>query len=217
MTQSAIAIETDKLSKQYGFISALKPISLKIRQGESVALLGPNGAGKTTLMRILATHISPSTGTVEIFGRNAFKDGSETRKHIGFVAHESFLYDELTIEENLHFYAKLFDVGYEHIPDVVNSLDLKRWSSVQAQRLSHGLRKRGDIARALIHNPDLVILDELFEGLDEQTCNLLVDYFRNQMKRTVLISSHSIEWAKKLCDRGLFLEKGALAQDINFR
>lgn len=211
------AVEIIDVSRQYSYLWALKSVSLKIDQGESVALLGPNGAGKTTLMKIVATHISPSSGAVNIFGKNAFKNGEETRRRIGFAAHESFLYDELTVEENLQFYGKLFSASPENAQPIIESLNLKRWYRVQVNRLSHGLRKRADITRALIHNPDLVLLDELFEGLDEKTCNLLVDYFRNQQSKTVIISSHSIDWAKKLCDRGIFLDRGEIVQDSAFR
>lgn len=211
------AVEAIDVSKQYSYLWALKSVSLKIDQGESVALLGPNGAGKTTLMKIVATHISPSSGAVNVFGKNAFKNGEETRRRIGFAAHESFLYDELTLKENLQFYGRLFSANSENIQPIIESLDLKHWYRVQVNKLSHGLRKRADIARALIHDPDLVLLDELFEGLDEKTCSLLVDYFRSAQSRTVLISSHSIEWAKKLCDRGVFLDRGKIVKDIAFR
>ncbi len=84
------------------------------------------------------------------------------------------------------------------------------------KRLSHGLRKRADIARALIHNPDILLLDELFTGLDEETRRLIIDYFKNQQKKTLLISSHSLQWATKLCDRGIFLERGRLKIDEQF-
>lgn len=212
-----LALETIDVSKQYSHLWALKSVSLKINQGESVALLGPNGAGKTTIMKVLATHTSPTGGAVRIFGKDAFKHGEIIRKQIGFVAHESFLYDELTIEENLSFYCRLFSVGIGKAHPIIESLNLTRWYRTPISQLSHGLRKRADITRALVHNPDLILLDELFEGLDEKTCGLLVDYFRNQQSKTVVISSHSIEWAKKLCDRGIFLERGRIAQDIGFK
>jgi ABC-type multidrug transport system ATPase subunit len=216
VSQLTAAVEIIEVSKKYGYLWALKSLSLKIDKSEFVAILGPNGAGKTTLMKIVATHISPSAGTVKIFGKNAFKNGGEVRKQIGFVTHESFLYDELTVEENLLFYAKLFSVTHEKFHDIIEFLNLKRWYRVQVKRLSYGLRKRADIVRALIHDPDLILLDELFAGLDEETCSLLVDYFRNQQAKAVLISSHSIDWAKKLCDRGIFLDKGEIVKDTRF-
>jgi len=210
------AVELIEVSKRYGYLWALNSISLKVDSGELVAFLGPNGAGKTTLMKIAATHTFPSSGNVKIFEQDAFKNGGQTRKRIGFVTHESFLYDELTVEENVRFYAKLFSVKQENPHNIIEFLSLKRWYRVPVKRLSYGLRKRADIVRALVHRPDLILLDELFAGLDEETCELLVDYFRNQQPKAVLVSSHSIEWAKKLCDRGIFLDKGEIAQDTRF-
>jgi len=210
------AVEVAEVSKKYGYLWALKSLTVRIDKGELVAFLGPNGAGKTTLMRIIATHVSPSSGIVKIFGQDAFKDGEQIRNRIGFVTHESYLYDELTIEENLLFYVRLFYVNQENFHDVVEFLDLKRWYKVPVKRLSYGLRKRADIVRALVHSPDLILLDELFAGLDEETCNLLVDYFRNQRTKAVIVSSHSIEWAKKLCNRGVFLNKGEIVRDTRF-
>lgn len=209
-------VEVVEVSKKYGYLWALKSLTVRIDKGELVAFLGPNGAGKTTLMRIVATQVRPSSGTVKIFGQDAFKHGEQIRKRIGFVTHESFLYDELTIEENLLFYARLFSVSHENSHDIVKFLDLKRWYKVPVKRLSYGLRKRADIVRALVHSPDLILLDELFAGLDEETCNLLVGYFKGQHARAVLVSSHSIEWAKKLCERGVFLNKGEIVQDTQF-
>jgi len=210
------AVEVAEVSKKYGYLWALKSLTVRIDKGELVAFLGPNGAGKTTLMRIIATHVSPSSGIVKIFGQDAFKDGEQIRNRIGFVTHESYLYDELTIEENLLFYVRLFYVNQENFHDVVEFLDLKRWYKVPVKRLSYGLRKRADIVRALVHSPDLILLDELFAGLDEETCNLLVDYFRNQRTKAVIVSSHSMEWAKKLCNRGVFLNKGEIVRDTRF-
>lgn len=210
------AVEAIEVSKKYGYLRALKSLTVRIDKGELVAFLGPNGAGKTTLMRIVATHVSPSSGIVKIFGQDAFKNGEKIRKQIGFVTHESYLYDELTIEENLLFYAKLFSVNQENFHDIVEFLDLKRWYKVPVKRLSYGLRKRADIVRALVHSPDLILLDELFAGLDEETCNLLVDYFRSQRAKAVVVSSHSIEWATKLCDRGVFFNRGEIVKDTQF-
>jgi ABC-type multidrug transport system ATPase subunit len=209
-------VEIKEVSKKYGYMWALKPISIKIEDGDSVAILGPNGAGKTTLIKILATHISPTRGKVKICGKEISEDKEKVKKKIGFVAHESFLYEELTIEENLSFYGKLFSVDKDDVVEVIKLLDLEKWYETPIKRLSYGLRKRADIARALIHNPELMLIDELFSGLDESTRNLMVDHFRNKWEKTVLISSHSLEWSKRLCRRGIFLEKGTLTNDVIF-
>jgi len=211
-----VALEIVNVSKKYGHIWALKPFSIKIDEGESVAVLGPNGAGKSTLMKILATHILPSSGIVKIYQQNVFKDGENARKRIGFVAHESFLYDELSVEENLQFYGRFFSVDQNYFREIIEFLNLESWRKVPVKQLSYGLRKRADIARALIHNPDLILLDELFAGLDEETRNFLVDYFKTLLGKTLLVSSHSINWAKQLCKRSLFLDRGSLVQDTRF-
>jgi len=195
---NSIAVEITEVSKRYGYLQALKSVSLEIGTSEFLVFSGHNGAGKTTLLKIIATHISPSSGTVKIFGADAFKNGGETRRRIGLVTHESFLYDELTVRENLLFYAKLFGAGEEDFLATVEFLGLKRWYNVYVKQLSHGLRKRADIVRALIHNPDLILLDEPFSGLDTKTCDVLVDYFKSHegKGKTLLISSHSLEWSK---------------------
>lgn len=167
-------------------------------------------------MRILATHVSPSSGVVKIYGRNAFRDGENARRRIGFVAHESFLYDELSVEENLRFYGRLFSVDQGDL-ELIDFLNLKSWRKVPVKQLSYGLRKRADIARALIHNPDLILLDELFAGLDEETRDILVSYLKTLKGKTLLVSSHSVKWARQLCKRSLFLDKGKLVQDAFLR
>ena len=218
MSNNAIAVEIVEVSKRYGYLQALKSVSLEIKEEEFLAFSGPNGAGKTTLLKIIATHISPSSGTVKIFGDDAFENGGEIRRRIGLVTHESFLYDELSVRENLLFYANLFSVKEEGFLDTIDFLGMNRWYNVQVKQLSHGLRKRADIVRALIHNPDLVLLDEPFAGLDTKTCDLLVNYFKSQKGKgkTLLISSHSLEWTKKICEKRISLDKGEIVGEISF-
>lgn len=215
MSNNAIAVEIVEVSKSYGYLQALKSVSLEIKEGEFLAFSGPNGAGKTTLLKIIATHISPSSGTVMIFGDDALKD-CEIKRRIGLVTHESFLYDELSVRENLLFYANLFSVKEEGFLDTIEVLGMNRWYNVQVKQLSHGLRKRADIVRALIHNPDLILLDEPFAGLDTKTCDLLVNYFKSQKGKTLLISSHSLEWTKKICEKRISLDKGEIVGEISF-
>jgi heme exporter protein A len=219
MDNNSKAVEVTEVSKRYGYVHALKAISLTIKEGESLALSGYNGAGKTTLLKIIATHISPSSGTVSIFGLDAFKNSSEIRRKIGLVTHVSFLYDELTVQENVLFYAKLFSVQDERdFRNIIESLGLERWYNVPVKQLSHGLRKRVDIARALIHNPHVLLLDEPFTGLDTKTCDVFIEYLKSQKEegKIVLLSSHSLEWAKKLCDKGFMLDKGKIVAEISF-
>ncbi len=217
MSNDSIAVEIIEVSKRYGYLQALKSVSLRIKEGEFLVFSGPNGAGKTTLLKIIATHISPSSGTVKIFGADALK-GSETRRRIGLVTHDSFLYDELSVRENLLFYARLFGAEEEDFLDTIEFFGLKRWYNVRVKQLSHGLRKRADIIRALIHNPDLILLDEPFAGLDAKTCDVLVNYFKSQegKGKTLLISSHSLEWSKRICNKGILLDKGEIVGEMAF-
>ncbi len=220
MAQSAVAVDVIGVSKRYGYLEVLRSVSLRIESGEFVALFGHNGAGKTTLLKLIATHIRPSTGTVKIFGEDAFRD-SGIRRKIGLVTHSSFLYDELTVRENLLFYARQFGVEEDNFLDTVEFLGMNRWYNVRVKQLSHGLRKRADIIRALIHEPDLILLDEPFTGLDSETCDVLVNYFRGQKqrgneKKTLLIASHSQEWVKKVCDKAISLHRGKVAGEFSF-
>ena len=220
MAQSTIAVEVIGVSKRYGYLEVLRSVSLRIESGEFVALFGHNGAGKTTLLKLIATHIRPSTGTVKIFGEDAFRD-SGIRRKIGLVTHSSFLYDELTVRENLLFYARQFGVEEDNFLDTVEFLGMNRWYNVRVKQLSHGLRKRADIIRALIHEPNLILLDEPFTGLDSETCEVLVNYFRGQKqrgneKKTLLIASHSQEWVKKVCDKAISLHRGKVAGEFSF-
>ena len=220
MAQSAVAVDVIGVSKRYGYLEVLRSVSLRIESGEFVALFGHNGAGKTTLLKLIATHIRPSTGTVKIFGEDAFRD-SGIRRKIGLVTHSSFLYDELTVRENLLFYARQFGVEEDNFLDTVEFLGMNRWYNVRVKQLSHGLRKRADIIRALIHEPNLILLDEPFTGLDSETCDVLVNYFRGQRqrgneKKTLLIASHSHEWVKKVCDKAITLRRGKVAGEFSF-
>jgi len=163
--QNPRTVEVVGVSKRYGELYALRSVSLEISGSECVALLGSNGAGKTTLLKIIATHIVPSEGTVKISGEEIFNKEGSLRRKIGLLTHDSFLYDELTIEENLQFYAQFFGIDEEKIPfDLIEFLGLKRWYGVPVKHLSYGLRKRADIGRAFIHNPEVILLDEPFAG-----------------------------------------------------
>ncbi len=209
------AVDVIDVTKRYGYMAALKSISLCIDSGDFIALLGHNGAGKTTLLKLIATHITPSAGTVRIFGVDAFRDNGIRRK-IGLVTHVSFLYNELTVRENLLFYANQFGIREEEFLNTLEFLGMDRWYNVRTMELSHGLRKRADIVRALIHDPDLILLDEPFSGLDSETCEVLVNYFDAHRGKTLIIASHSLEWVKKLCDRGIELHRGELSREFVF-
>lgn len=211
-------IQCKELSKAYEEVRALNKVTFNIEYGERVAILGPNGAGKSTLLKILATQITSYDGTVTILGKNPAKDRRYIRSRVGFLGHFSFLYDELTVEENLVYYGKMFSIkeGYlrSRINELMDLLGLKRWSDVQVKKLSHGLRRRADLARTLLHSPELLILDEPFSGLDKSSVNLLLKLFKSSNNITIIFSSHTMELIEQACTRKLLFEHGRLVGDV---
>jgi len=210
-------VESIKISKQYGYNYALRSISLKIGLGEIVGISGHNGAGKSTFLKIIGTHLSPTSGKVKILDSDSKKDRLEVRKNIGFFGHNSFMYDELSVEENLQFYGKMFNIVNDYldnrIDEVIEAVDLERYRHVSVKKLSHGLRKRSDLARIFLHSPSILILDEPFSGLDESAVKLLVDGLKNQESKAIIISSHTFELTNNLCNRNLVFSEGKIVSD----
>jgi len=213
-------IELIRVSKRYGSLSALSGISTEIEQGQVVSLLGPNGSGKSTLLKLVALQSSPTSGRLELFGD--YPATPDTRRRIGYLAHESFLYGELTVIENLKFYHSMFspdqEFGLDALDEVIESLRIGKRLLSKVKSLSHGFRKRADIARALVHKPKLLVLDEPFSGLDPQTTRLLLDYLANKdPDRTILLSSQDLALVQSFCDRAILLEDGRMIGQSTFR
>ncbi len=209
-------VELREVTKDFGHIKALKGVTLDFAAGEKVSLLGPNGAGKSTLLKIVATQMAPSSGSVKVLGYDAVEEREEIKKRVGVVGHRSFLYDELTLEENLMFYGSFLGSDHDEVVKVISVTGLERWSGVKAGHLSYGLRKRGDISRALLGEPSLLLLDEFFSGLDGETSEALARYLGEMKGRTIILSSHTPERVRGLCDRtvrlrGGLVEGGAVA------
>src|SRR6185295_19026545 len=150
-----------------------------------VAIFGPNGAGKTTLLRLLATLLRPSSGSLRLFGRPLADGGAQARRQIGFLSHASFLYPDLTPIENLEFYADAFRVpeARERIRDVLNDVGLLGWRNRPVRTLSRGMEQRCALARALLHRPSLLLLDEPFSGLDADSAAALSTILRREHGR----------------------------------
>ena len=214
------AVELTKVSKRYDNVRSLSDISMEIAQGETVTVLGPNGSGKSTLLRLVSLQSTPSSGTIRLFGE--YPPRSDMKRKIGYLAHECFLYGELTVLENLQFYNKIMSLNggskEDALQEVVDALKIGRWLHSKARNLSHGSRKRADIARALLHRPELLVLDEPFSGLDPQARTLLVDYLKNSdQNRTVLLSSQDIELTREFCDREIALQYGKIERQSRCR
>ena len=159
-------IEAENLSKTFAWVPVLYGVSYRVAQGETVAIFGPNGAGKTTFLRLLATLLKPSSGTLQLFGYTP--DNPVVRRKLGFLGHESFLYPDLTPIENLTFYGKAYGLPdlRDRIAFVLQFVGLQDWGNTQVRTFSRGMEQRVALARALLHEPELLLFDEPYTGLD---------------------------------------------------
>ena len=208
-------IRATKLSKFYGGKRALGPVSFEIADGETVGFLGLNGAGKTTALRILASDLRPSSGSIEVGGVDAVADPHAVRKRIGFLPENPPLYTEMPVSDYIRFAGELRGMTSaelkKRLGEVLDIADLNDVAHDPIDTLSHGFRQRVGLAQAIIHNPQFLILDEPTRGLDPvqivEMRNLIHDLKQNH---TVLISSHILTEISQTCDRLLVLDKGKL-------
>lgn len=216
-TLQAQVIEIQGLTKAFGHHLALRGLDLKIRQGEKVAIFGPNGAGKTTLIKVLATIMNISSGKVLITGLNSRDNAEKIRRQIGVITHQTFLYGNLTASENLEFYGRMYDVPQrkERINEVVNMVEMTPRLHDRVNTLSRGMQQRIAIARALLHRPTILLLDEPETGLDQQATSILWEILsaEGEGKRTIVLTTHSLERGLALCDRLLILNQGKIAYE----
>jgi len=210
----AWVIEVEGLGKSFGNHRALTDINLRVGSGERVTVFGPNGAGKTTLIKVLSTLMKPSAGTVRLDGSDISKAPTEVRRKIGLVAHQTFLYDDLTVYENLRFYGKMYDVVNleEQIHDVVRWVRLETRLHDRVGTLSRGMQQRISIARAVIHNPSIVFLDEPEVGLDPRAIVMVREVLDSLSagERTVVMTTHNLEQGIEMSDRVVILDKGRI-------
>jgi heme exporter protein A len=221
---SAAAVEVAGLTKRFGHVRALRGVDFALGTGESLAVFGPNGAGKTTLLRILAGLLKPDGGVVRFGGEQLVRGNAEHRRRVGLISHHSLLYDGLTAAENLVFYARLYSVA-EPRAAAVRALDgvgLAARASDQVGTFSRGMVQRLAIARALLHEPDVMLLDEPFSGLDQgaaATLRELLGRLRAE-RRTMVLVTHNIDEGLELATHvaiqvaGRFVSVGARDGDL---
>jgi heme exporter protein A len=206
------------LVKSFGDHVVLDSVDLEVREGESLALIGPNGAGKTTLLRILATLSRPSAGAVRVAGADVDEESIAVRRQIGFLAHEPLLYDDLSARGNLRFYGRMYDVPNldEQVAALLLRVGLERFQSELVRTFSRGMKQRLAIARALLHDPALLLLDEPYTGLDSQAAGMLDAVLKEAAgsSRTVILTTHSLERGLRICRRVALLIQGRIVEQM---
>ncbi len=226
-TDSIISIKD--LTKSFGRRKALHNINLEIKRGEFIAVFGPNGAGKTTLLKIISSIIEPSVGTVIINKIDIKKDPSGIRKMLGAISHETYLYHELTARENLVFFSHMYNMDKsiidERVDRLLKSVDLFKRADERVASFSRGMKQRLSIARALLHQPEILLMDEPYTGLDQHAAGKFELVLLNAGKGkdietsdcaevvTRIMITHNIERAFELCDRMLIMDMGNIVFD----
>jgi len=212
-------IELTQLTKRYGRFTAVAGIDLTIPKGELYGLLGPNGAGKTTTMRMIAGILQPTSGTVRIAGIDIQAQPLVAKAHLGFIPDRPFVYDKLTGAEFLRFVAGLYGQGGKlierRIDELLDLFELDAWKDELTETYSHGMRQKLIISSALVHRPDVIVVDEPMVGLDPKSARLLKDLLREFVTRggTVLMSTHTLEIAEAMCDRIAIVHGGRIAAE----
>jgi heme exporter protein A len=207
-------IETRSLAKTFGLKPVLRGVDLEIAPGECVAVLGPNGAGKTTLLRILATLTRPSFGQVRVGGFPLPASAAEVRRHLGVVLHHPLVYGDLTAEENLAFYSRIYGLRNrsQRVNAVLEQVGLAARRRDLVRTFSRGMQQRLAIGRAILHEPDVMLLDEPYTGLDAQASAVLDTILSDAVAsgRLVLMTTHNVARGLTLADRILILARGAI-------
>jgi ABC-2 type transport system ATP-binding protein len=200
-------IELHHVSKSYGTKVAVRDLSLSIERGELFAFLGPNGAGKTTTIKLMCGLLFPSAGSIRIAGFDIAQEGEQARRVISYVPDQPFLYEKLTGREMLEFIAAMYAIPPEHarrrMEQMIDLFGLSTFVDDLTQNYSHGMRQRTVFACALLHEPEVLIVDEPTVGLDPRSIRLLKDLLRKEADRgvTVFLSTHSLDIAQELADR----------------
>jgi heme exporter protein A len=208
-----MALRISHLTKRFGTFRAVSDLTLQIEEGQFVSLFGPNGAGKTTLLKLVAGLLKPSSGTISL----RFNGSGPERRNVGYVSHQSLLYQEMTGIENLLFYSRLYGVARprERSRRVLARMGLSGAGEQLVREYSRGMKQRLTLGRALLHEPSLLLLDEPYVGLDQQGNRLLTGILRGLKDgaHTVLLVTHNLSEGLELCDRVLIQHRGSLVYD----
>lgn len=208
---STWAIELQGLTKSFGSQPVLRGVELKVREGDFLTIFGPNGAGKTTLLRILATFMRPNRGSGQVAGFDLIKRSRDIRACLGLVSHDNLLYDNLSGYENLKFYGRMYNVPHleDRIAEVATQVGMEARLHQRVGAMSHGMKKRFAIARAILHKPSIILLDEPESGLDQEALAMLTGIITSLgPRRTVIMTTHNIGQGLRLANEVGILVRG---------
>jgi heme exporter protein A len=208
------AVEVDGLERRYGDRVALAGVSFSLAPGETLAVLGPNGAGKTTLLRVLATLLRPHAGSVGVLGAKLPDEAWKVRGRVGYVGHEPVLYRALTARENLLFNARLHGVDGDRVDQLLDAVGLARRAGDRIDEFSRGMLQRLAAARAVLHDPELLLLDEPLSAVDPGAVALLEPLIGRESGRTRVLVTHDVERGTKEADKVLGLRSGRPVAEI---
>lgn len=209
-------IRLDGVTKRYGQFTAVEPLDLHVRKGELFGFLGPNGAGKTTTIRMITGVLRPSAGRVSVAGVDMLKDPVGAKRHIGYIPDRPSLYEKLTGREFLRFTSGLWGrsgpAAEKRAAELLELFELTRWADTLIESYSHGMRQKILISSALVHAPDVIVVDEPMVGLDPKGARLIKELLRTFVEEggTVFLSTHTLEVAEALCDRIAILFQGSI-------
>ena len=209
-------IELTGLTKRYGAFTAVDAIDLRVPKGELFGFLGPNGAGKTTTLRMIAGILRPTAGAVRIGGVDISADPIAAKTMLGFIPDRPFIYEKLTGAEFLRFVGGLYSQNGKDIEhrsrELLALFDLEQWRDELVESYSHGMRQKLIISSALVHKPDVLVVDEPMVGLDPKAARILKDLFREYVRRghTIMMSTHTLEVAETMCDRIGIIQNGKI-------
>jgi ABC-2 type transport system ATP-binding protein len=204
------------VTKRYGNFTAVQPLDLHVRRGELFGFLGPNGAGKTTTIRMVTGVLRPTSGSIRIADRDMLADPVAAKRHIGYVPDRPSLYEKLTGAEFLRFVSGLWGANdgatARRADELLALFELSEWQDTLVESYSHGMRQKLLISSALVHSPDVIVVDEPMVGLDPKGARLIKDLLRGFADRggTVFLSTHTLEVAETLCDRIAILHQGRI-------
>jgi ABC-2 type transport system ATP-binding protein len=209
-------IHLKQVTKRYGDFTAVHPLDLQVSRGELFGFLGPNGAGKTTTIRMMTGVLRPTSGSIRIAGKDLLRDPIGAKQHIGYIPDRPALYEKLTGGEFLRFVGGLWGregVALERRADeLLEVFGLTDWKNALVESYSHGMRQKLLICSALVHSPDVIIVDEPMVGLDPRAAKMMKDLLRSYAREggTVFLTTHTLEVAEALCDRTLILANGRI-------